>query len=294
MKQQNRRHSLEQMQPLAFTLLLSLLFTLVAVAYGGPAHAAGNTLTLETVTAAAGASGSFVITLDNSDAVASGQVRFTYAADFGLTITGVQVAGRATGFATAGSAYNTGNATLAGYQVLFYNLSNLTIAPGTGAILTISYTLAANASGTTTLAFTQAILSTAAAQALPVSTVDGALTVMAPTATATATATSSPTNTTTATPTIVPPATATLTATPTATATPAAVVTATSTATSTATAIADLVTPPLTLTPTATPSAIQPPATSTATATSIPGGTNSTPTPVATQPAQIYLPLIQR
>ena len=179
---------------LLFSLLTPFITGIATVVYSLPAQAAGNTLTLATVTAAAGASGSFAITLDNSDAVASGQVRFTYAASLGMTITGVQVTSRTTGFTSTISTYNTGNASLTGYQVLFYNLSSLTIAPGSGAILTLSYTLAANASGNTTLPFTQAILANPAAQSLPVTTVDGAFTVtQATTPTVTPSATATPT-----------------------------------------------------------------------------------------------------
>ncbi len=253
MNQQSRRLSL------AFTLLLSLVLILVAVAAHLPAQAAGNNLTLATVTAAAGTSGSFAITLDNNDAVASGQLRFTYAASLGLTITGVQVTDRTAGFTSTGSSYNTGNASLAGYQVLFYNLNSLTIAPGTGAILTISYTTAANASGNTDLRFTQAILANTAAQALPVTPVDGSLTLQAETVTPTATSTA----TTTPTPTIADIVTPTVTNTPMATATSGeTLATATPTPTLTATAEAE--------------------------------GTPNTPTPVTSLPAQIYLPLIQR
>lgn len=289
MKQQNR------WQSLALILLLGLVFVLAAVAERTPAHAAGNTLTLDTVTAAAGTSGSFTIALDNSDAVASGQIRFTYAASLGLTITGVQVTSRTAGFTSTGSAYNTGNASLSGYQVLFYNLSNLTIAPGAGAILTLSYTLAANASGSSSLPFTQAILASAAAQALPVNTVDGALTVtQAPTATSTATAT--PTSSATSTPTATATATETTTTTPTLTPTPTA---DTVTATATSTAIDP---GPGTPTPVAgaTATASQPPSTATVTVTvtvtitAEPTSASSTPTPIASLPAQLYLPIIQR
>lgn len=282
MKQQNRWQSLDLAHPLLFALLLALIVGLVVGAYDVPVQAAGNTLTLDNVTAAAGASGTFAITLDNSDAVASGQVRFTYAASLGLTITGVQVTGRTAGFTSTGSAYNTGNASLAGYQVLFYNLSNLTIAPGTGAILTFSYTLAANASGQTTLPFTQAILANSAAQALPVTPIDGAFTVTQATATPTTTPSA------TATSTVQPP---TVTATATNTALPP---TATATATATNTEIPAPATPTPMVTATATNAEMPATATLPATVTSVPDSATSTPTPPVSLPAQIYLPLIQR
>lgn len=250
MNQQKHQPSVKRVNGLLLTLLL-LTVALTLLAYQLPAQAAGNTLTLETVSATADTSGTFAIMLDNSDAVASGQVRFTYAASLGLTITGVQVTDRAAGFTSTGSTYNTGNASLLGYQVLFYNLSNLTVAPGTGTILTLSYTLAANASGHTPLIFTQAILANSAAQALPVTPVDGSLTIQAETATPTATPSATPTMTP------APP-------------------------------IAD------TVTPTATTITILATATPTPTATTGPEEGNNTPTPVMPQPAQIYLPLVQR
>ena len=191
--------------------------------------------------------------LDNSDAVASGQLRFTYAAALGLTITGVQVTNRATGFTSIGSAYATGNAALLGYQVLFYNLSNLTIAPGTGVILTFAYTTAANASGSTALSFTQAILASASAQSLSVTPINGSFTIaVPPTATATDTPTNtpvSPTATATDTPTNTPVSpTETATETPTNTPMPP---TATATATATNTSVSPTET--ATETPTNTP-----------------------------------------
>ena len=261
---------------LLFALLTPFVTGLVAVFASLPAQAAGNTLTLATVTAAAGSSGSFAIALDNSDAVASGQARFTYAASLGLTITGVQVTSRTTGFASTGSTYNTGNTSLTGYQVLFYNLSNLTIAPGTGAILTFSYTLAANASGSSTLAFTRAILSDPAAQELPLTPVDGVFTVTQATVTATPTATPSATATNTTPPTATRTATSTPTATATATGTTTSTPTATATNTATSTATNAPPTATSTLAPTNTATATST-ATRTATATS-----TSTHTPTAT------------
>lgn len=282
MKQQNRWQSLDLMPLLVLAILLPLILALVVGAYVLPAQAAGNTLTLDSVTAAAGASGSFAITLDNSDAVASGQLRFTYAANLGLTITGVQVTNRTTGFTSTGSTYNTGNASLLGYQVLFYNLSNLTIAPGTGAILTLSYTLAANASGNSALSFTQAILANPAAQALPVTPVDGSLTIQAESATPTVTPSVTATNT-------ALPSTATATATNTA-----LPPTATATATATTIEIPTPVTPTPTMSATATNAALPPTATLPATATAVPVDATNTPLPPVSQPEQIYLPLIQR
>ena len=160
-----------------------------------PAQATGNTLTLAPVTAAPGTSGVIAVLLDNRDAVASGQLRFTYAAALGVTITGVQLTSRTSGFTSTGSAYTTGNNALLGYQVLFYNLSNLTVAPGSGAILTFAYTTTGNKSGSTALSFTQAILASAAAQSLAVSAVNGSLTINLATATATATSTATSTTT---------------------------------------------------------------------------------------------------
>ena len=152
--------------------LLSLLWSLLLPLFtsdGGVTKAqaatsvSGNTVTLDTVTVMAGNSGAFSLLLDNSDAVASGQFRFTYDTALGVTITGVQVTSRTNGFTSTGSAYTTGNNALLGYQVLFYNLSNLTVAPGSGAILTFAYTTTGNKSGSTALSFTQAILASAAA-----------------------------------------------------------------------------------------------------------------------------------
>jgi len=106
-----------------------------------------DNVVVEVIAPPAASSGTFSIALANVDAVASGQIRFTYDAAFGLQITDAQLTSRGTGFSLNKGPYATGNPALLGYQVLFFNLSSLTIAPGTGAILTISYTTTANASG---------------------------------------------------------------------------------------------------------------------------------------------------
>lgn len=281
---------------LLWSLLLPL-FTPTQTVVMARAATAGNTVTLDTVTITAGNSGTFSLRLDNSDAVASGQFRFTYDATLGVAITGVQITTRANGFAATGSAYNTNNAALLGYQVLFYNLSNLTIAPGSGAILTFAYTTTANKSGNTALSFTQTILASAAAQSLSVSGVNGSLTVnlatATPTATATGTNTATPTTTATgtntATPTNTATATETSTATPTGTPTPTGTATATGTSVATATATATGTdTPTATSTATATETSTATPtgtATATSTATPIDTATataTSTATPLAT------------
>ncbi len=144
------------------------------------AQANGNSVRLDTVTADAGSGGTIALLLDNTDAVAAGQFRFTYAAALGIEITGVRVTDRTTGFESVGSAYPTGNADLLGYQVLFYNLSPQTIAPSTGAILTFSYTTTAEATGSSVLRFTQALLASAAAQEIAAPPTDGAVTVVPP------------------------------------------------------------------------------------------------------------------
>ncbi|MEZ4621193.1 MAG: hypothetical protein R2867_37620 [Caldilineaceae bacterium] len=275
MNQQNPWRNVGVLIAFLVALLSPLSSAYRALAYSVSAQGTGNTTTLETVTAAAGSSGTFSILLDNSDAVASGQLRFTYDATLGIAITGVQVTDRTTGFASTGSAYATGDANLLGYQVLFYNLNNLTISPGSGAILTVAYTIAANSSGSTVLHFTQAILASALAQSLPVTLVDGSLTIQGETATATVTPTNTdvpPTATATATPTNtdVPP-TATPTATPTDTDVPP-------TATATTTPINTDVPPTATPTVTPTNTDVSP----TATATATPTNTNAPSTATAT------------
>ncbi|MEZ4661245.1 MAG: hypothetical protein R2911_27160 [Caldilineaceae bacterium] len=148
-----------------------------AYSTGASSWAPGNTVTLDTVTAAAGSSGAFAILLDNSDAVASGQLRFTFAATLGVEIAGVQITDRTTGFESIGSAYATGDDALLGYQILFYNLNRLDISPGAGPILTVAYSTTATATGSSPLHITQSILASAAAESLGVTAVDGALTI---------------------------------------------------------------------------------------------------------------------
>ncbi|MFN8333456.1 MAG: Ig-like domain-containing protein [Saprospiraceae bacterium] len=170
-----------QWNVLDLQMLINLIFAANA-ALVAPQDRLGTQGVGNTVTTGLETSGSFSLLLDNSDAIASGQLHFTYDASLGIQITGVQVTERMSGFTAVGSGFATGDVNLRGYQVLFYNLDRLNIPPGSGAILTISYTTPPNTTGSTPVHFIDAVLATSLAALLTTTPVDGSLTIDAPAA----------------------------------------------------------------------------------------------------------------
>lgn len=200
-------------------LVLSTLLALVFIClwYGllqqrvGAAPNGANQVSIAAITAAPGSSGSFAVNLDNADAVASGEIRFTYDATTGINITNVVANSRTSGF-TVSRSFNAANPAQTQVVILFFNLSSLTIPAGSGAVVDVQYTTAVTATGSTALDLTTAILADAAANGLSVTATDGTFTVEAPAATPTPTNTSEPP---TATPTFTPSPMPTATSTPT-------------------------------------------------------------------------------
>jgi predicted secreted protein len=234
---------------LRVSLLLAGLFALLwfglVVPLASRAQSGANQLSIAAVTAAPGSSGSFAINLANANAVASGEIRLTYDATTGLTITNVVANSRTAGF-TVSRSFNAANPAQSQVVILFFNLSSLAIVPGSGAIVDVQYTTALTATGSTVLDITTAVLADAAANGLSVTASDGSLTIQPPTPTPVPTATPTATNTaqpptSTPTPTTPPTATATNTAqppTPTSTFTATPIPSHTPTATPTATPLA--------------------------------------------------------
>ncbi|MFN8443248.1 MAG: cohesin domain-containing protein [Caldilineaceae bacterium] len=191
-------------------LILPSAPALFAAAELAPLAQATSTISFPNASSDPGQSGSFSISLDNPVEVASGQLRFTYSATIGLQITNLQTTARTAGYTIATSNVANPNPALREIQVLFYTLNQGTsIITGTGAILTVNYTTALTATGSTALNFTQTLLASPSATSLPVTAVNGSFTINS-------VATNTPTNTATNTP--VPP-----TNTPTNTATNTAV-----------------------------------------------------------------------
>ncbi len=174
---------MKQQHPFRLALLLcfaAIIVAIVPLAVSIPAWAAGtNTVAIAPVTVQPGSTGSFTIDLTNSDAVSAGEIRFLYDSTIGLTVTDVTAAARLTGF-TISPSINATDPTQVKVSVLFYNLNSSTVVSGDGAILTVSYTIAPNATGTTALDITKALLSDSAVNALAVTISDGTLTIGQP------------------------------------------------------------------------------------------------------------------
>jgi hypothetical protein len=226
-------------------VLLALLGALLLYTRQIFAQNNANQVGIAAISAAPGSSGSFAIQLNNTEAVASGEIRLTYNATTGLNISNVVASSRTAGF-TVSRSFNAANPAQSQVVILFFNLSGLAIAPGSGAIVDVQYTTALTATGSTVLDITTAVLADAAANGLSVTASDGSLTIQPPTPTPVPTATPTATNTVPPpTPTTPPTATATNTAQP---PTPTSTFTATPIPSHTPTA-----TPTATSTPTATP-----------------------------------------
>lgn len=132
-----------------------------------------NTVTLGTEVFEPGTSGSVDISLTNTDAIASTQFEISYDNSKGITLTGVTPTGRGTGFQTNFSTSTAGSTTTV--TILMFNLTGSTIAAGDGAVLTLAYTAAADATGTTALVADTILLSDSSGGSLSASGVNGAL-----------------------------------------------------------------------------------------------------------------------
>ncbi|MEM7533718.1 MAG: cohesin domain-containing protein [Chloroflexota bacterium] len=132
-----------------------------------------NTVTIGPINIDASASGTVDILLNNTDEVASAQIEISYDNSNGITLTGVNTTERTDGFQTNFSESTSGSTTTA--TILMFNLSGTTIAAGDGAILTLDFTTAADATGTMALVADTVLLSDSAGGALPASGVDGSI-----------------------------------------------------------------------------------------------------------------------
>ena len=160
-------------------LMLALFSTLLPV----PRVAAqsANQLTLDTVNAAPGASGSFPLRLTNQDVISAGEIHFAYDSTIGLQLTNVQPDSRLSGYQVnlAQDATDPANVKV---KVLFYVLGAQSVTPGNGAILKVDYTTTAQAHGSTPLTFnstkTTLVGGGTTPTAIPVNVTNGALTIV--------------------------------------------------------------------------------------------------------------------
>ncbi|MEM7533269.1 MAG: cohesin domain-containing protein [Chloroflexota bacterium] len=134
-----------------------------------------NTLTVGSASVDAGTSGAVDISLNNTDAVASSQIEISYDNSNGVTLTGVNPTGRATGFQTNFSESTSGSTT--SVTILMFNLTGSTIDAGDGAVLTLDFTTTGAAVGTTALIVDTVLLSNSSGGALTSSGVDGSISI---------------------------------------------------------------------------------------------------------------------
>jgi len=111
--------------------------------------------------------GTFDISLSNNDNISSGQVRLIYSASSGFNITGIHLTQRTKGFETT-FVKDDSDINNISILVLFYSLNDSIISKGSGNILTFDFWTSDVAKGKSKLQFTEAILSDAHANALPV------------------------------------------------------------------------------------------------------------------------------
>ena len=136
----------------------------------------GNTLILPDIQVEQNDTGNFILTLSNEDAVASGEIRFTYNSSVGFDITNVNIDKTSSRADRFSSTFQKDNSDPANVEVmaLFYSTDGLTIAPGAGEILKVSYeTGTATGLGRTALMFKEALLSDLNADQLQVNTRSG-------------------------------------------------------------------------------------------------------------------------
>lgn len=160
-------------------LVLALLGTLLPVQTVTAQSA--NQLTLDTVNAAPGASGSFPLHLNNQDAVSSGELHFSYDSTIGLQVTNAKPDNRLNGYQVTFS-QDASDPTHVNVKVLFYVLGAQSVTPGNGAILQVDYTTTAQAHGSTPLTFnptkTTLVGDGTTATTVPVNTTNGVFSII--------------------------------------------------------------------------------------------------------------------
>ncbi|MEZ4730327.1 MAG: hypothetical protein R3E79_24625, partial [Caldilineaceae bacterium] len=167
---------------LLFTSLL-LALTIWGIPLFGQTAAAQseNQLTLDTLTVAPSASGSFPLRLNNQDAVSSGEIHFSYNSTIGLQLTNAKPDSRLNGYQVTFS-QDASDPTNVNVKVLFYVLGAQSVSPGNGAILLVDYTTTAQAHGSTPLTFhptkTTLVGDGTTATTVPVNTTNGVFSII--------------------------------------------------------------------------------------------------------------------
>lgn len=119
-------------------------------------------------------SGTFDIYCDNKDVIHAVEIWFSYDSTIGLDVSNVETTPRTDGWAVAFSK-DESNLSAAMVHILLYNVSGEGIDPGAGAILTVKYTMEAEAYGDSPLDVTQVNVSDDIGEPLPAAWEDGQL-----------------------------------------------------------------------------------------------------------------------
>ena len=118
-------------------------------------------------------SAAFDINLANEDAVTSAQIVFTYDSTIGLDVTGVSPTTRTDGYSVSSSKNETDPSAVVVTIVVIDFSGSLTISPGSGSIVSVQYSLAEEASGSSPLDLTTVLLSDAVGNPLASDWQDG-------------------------------------------------------------------------------------------------------------------------
>jgi len=132
-----------------------------------------NKVSLTTVNALPGTSGSMKVQLSNETAAAGLQLNLAYDATRGLKLTGVRRVGRSGEIGTTAWVVMNEDSTQTKATALWYGVNGESLAMGDGDILLIDYEVATNASGAVSVEISQAILASEHADALPIQVESG-------------------------------------------------------------------------------------------------------------------------
>ncbi|MCW1969746.1 MAG: S8 family serine peptidase [Anaerolineae bacterium] len=132
-----------------------------------------NKVSLATVNAMPGTSGSMKVHLSNETNIAGLQLNLAYDATRGLKLTNVRRVGRSGEAGTTAWAVSDENSAQAKVTALWYGVNGEALSAGDGDMLLIDYEVAANATGPISVDISQAILAGERADALPIQVESG-------------------------------------------------------------------------------------------------------------------------
>lgn len=178
---------MQQQRQSTWPATLLCLLTIIAALFMPLGHRVAaqgtNQLRLDTANATPSTTGTVAVYLENSTAVATGQISFSYDATVGLTLTGATAEARLNGY-TVTFAQDADNLSNVQVTILFYDVTGKKqVAPGSGALLKLDYSTTTDAGGNSPLRFDRAqtvlVGEGTSTPQLPFNTTDGAVTIVA-------------------------------------------------------------------------------------------------------------------